>query len=271
MFLIYLATVGIGLLAAALFYLLSKSKATAVMGGMVVLVFAVAIAQEYISPGYRLENLELSIKKQDNFLNLVAEREPEEFKNYVAKVRNNIVTKGSPKNEIYYTSELINGLLIKYGPKASNDSLNDFLEANIAVDQALIKIDPTLVLTMEFPAKFQGKTDPSMVGITSETKRLLHAKIAVIVSAMQDPQPDVTEEDVKRAATMVNDIIEELAKQYTAPTIIATLQSPDAPDLDKKTAAEIILSLYENIKSKGKSDAALIIKTMFLRNYAKKQ
>lgn len=257
-----------GLIAGAVFYLLTKSKATASLLAGIAIVLAIAATKEYVMPTYYAKVFEHNMRSESPFMNMLAKNSPQEFNLYIAKVKANILANGDKSNNIYYSSELINSILIKYGSIASNDSLYQYLVTNLTLDKKLLSIDPMLVLAVEFPEKFKGKIDPTLLNVTGKTQSLLDAKIAVIQSAMEHPAAPLTDADKQHATDLLREVITDLSKQYGAQTIANALQHPDDPAVDKKAAAQIIISFYEDILAKGKDNAALIIKLMLTHQQA---
>lgn len=257
-----------GLIAGAVFYLLTKNKATASLLAGIAIVLVIAATKEYVMPAYYAKALEQNLRSESPFMNMVAKHSPKEFNLYIAEVKNNMLANGDKSNNVYYSSELINSMLIKYGSVASNDSLYQYLIANLALDKQLFSTDPMLVLALEFPEKFKGKINPTLLNVTGNTKSLLDAKIAVIQSAMEQPAAPLTDADKQHATDLLREVITDLSKQYGTQTIANSLQHPDSPSVDKKAAAQIIISFYEDIVAKGKDNAALIIKLMLTHQQA---
>jgi hypothetical protein len=243
-----------------------KNKKVAYGITLLTLVIAAILAYWFVSPYYESWRFEREIRNQSPFIKLIATQAPDEFNAYVTKIKNNIITKGSPDNDVYYTAELINALLLKYGPRASNESLYHYLQSDIELDKKLFAIDPNLVLFHEFPALFKGKIDFNKYNAIHFKENMLQAVEEVITSGIQHPQPLPTLQDKVKAEKMFQGMIAELAKKYGADKVTATFQHPQDPSVDKKMAAEIMMALSEEILAQGQDTVGLLLRVSLLVN-----
>ena len=260
----------VGIVSGIIFYIFIKNKVLASVLTIITIAIALIITNLAL-PHYFTWQVEYALRKQNPFMNLVAEKSPNEFNAYVKKIKHNLLTHGNPNNDVIYTSELINDLLIKYGPVASNESIYQYLQSDIDFEKKLLAINPVLVLFHVFPDKFKDKVDLQKYNINEIKNNMLSSVEAVIKSGMEHPEPLPTAEEIAKAKVLFSGIIAELAKKYGPEKLTEALKHPDDPSIDKKTVAEIVIDLSEATLAKGKDDVGLILKAAFLAHQQKQQ
>lgn len=264
---IYIIIAGIAAASAGfLSYYFSKNKILTGSITTLAVLIAIAFTYFYISPYYLAWRFENNIRSQSQFLDLIAEQSPYEFNDYVSKVKKNIISRGDPTNEAYYAAELINSLLMKYGPIASDESLYNYLRSDIEFDKKLFAIDPVLVLFQEFPDKFADKIDLSKYSVNDLKNDMLGAVEKVVESGIKNPHPLPTTEDMALAEGVFRGILADLGKKYGQTTLATALQRPEDPAVDKKIAAQIIMDISDAIFSKGEETTGLLLRSSFLVN-----
>lgn len=259
-------TIIVGSIISLLLYRSIKNRAIATLLIALTVLLTLGLITLCLKPYYSAWQFEKTLRSQNPFINLIAEKAPNEFNAYLAKIKNNIVSDGDTNNEIYYTSELINTLLIKYGPVASNESLYRYLKSDIEFNKKLFTIDPILVLFHEFPDKFLGKIDLNKYSANEFENNMLGAIEEVIQSGIESPQALPSNKDIDRAKTLFREILDKLSTKYGSATVLVALQTPENVSVNKKTAAEIIIALSEEILAKGQNDAGLLLKSSFIVN-----
>lgn len=229
----------------------------------IILLIAASVCIYYYFPYYKAWYAEHTIRSQSPFFELVAKSAPYEFNQYIDKVKNNIIQGGNATNEIYYTSEFLHALLLKYGSKASDQSLYEYLKSDIQFDQQLIAIDPVLVLFHEFPIQMRGKIDIKKFNEMSIKNNMITAIENVITSGINASQPAPTHEDIAKAQAMFQDILANLSAKYGNTLVATTFKTPDDPTLDKKTAAEMMIELSQDILAKGETTVGMMLRASF--------
>jgi|GEM_PF-3184826 hypothetical protein len=237
----------------------------------ILVVVAIALTHVLLMPyNFVCGTYEAGIISQSPFFNLVKDKSPSEYNAYIAKIKENIKAKGDLSNEIYYETDFINALLIKYGPMASNQSLYKYLKSSVSYDKALVQVDPVLVLYHEFPEKFANqKIDFKNINVNEYKNAILDAAEDAVTSGMTQPQPLPTADETKKAMMMFRDVVQDLSKKYGSKTVITILQQPNNPALDRKQAAEIVIAFFDAIVAKGQNDAALFLKATLVTNRPK--
>lgn len=253
-----------GLLTGFILHHSIKNKNLVYSTAFLVVLIALALTYFYIAPHYLAWQFGKNIRKQSSFINLVAEKSPDDFNRYLAKAKKNIIENGDPINEVYYASRLINTLLMKYGPIASDDSLYAYLKSDIEFDRKLFSIDPILVLFQEFPEKFADKIDLKKYSSNELKNEMLAAVEKVVESGIKHPHPLPNKQDITKAESIFRNILADITTKYGENNVKAALQHPENPAVDKKMAAEIIMAISEAIYAKGKETAGLLLRSSFL-------
>ena len=245
-----------------------KTRHHAIIMSSGIVVLSLLALNMYVMPYYYAATYESTIREKYPVFDLIAEHSPHEFHAYIAKVKHNLLKRDNENNDIFYTAELLDSQFLKYAPFATNGSLYQFLKTELSADKKLYQIDPKLVLIMEFPEKFKNVANPSVLSKRLDDQAvedLLNAKEDVIRSAIEDKQPSLTKNEMRDAMAMITAITDNLLKKYDAKTIRAAFNTPADPAVDKKIAAEVLISYYEEILAKGEKNAGLILKASVLK------
>ncbi|VEG90485.1 hypothetical protein [Legionella spiritensis] len=212
-------------------------------------------------PYYQAWVFESDVKKNTPLFALLAEKSPADFKQYVVRVKKDIIHNHS-RNVISLTSEFVNSEVMKCAVFSSNEALYNQAESTVRYYKTLYEMNPTLVLASEFPNRFNDTNINRLLVNASkkQIKNLLHAKENIIRSALRSPQSPLSKNDLAHAQFLLNGIFDRLTKKYGAQSVEMTFQQPDNASLDKKQAAEIIIQFYQSLLSQDKKGAGIIIK-----------
>lgn len=227
--------------------------------------FAVATTKIYLAPKYFASSFSESIRKSSPLINLLADNSPLDFNGYINQVSNNIMVDGNPDNIYLYTNNFISAALTKNIPFASNESIYQYLTLYVEMDRKLLKIDPTLVLFIEFPNKFVNQANISNINKSLEPEflnRLLSAKENIIRSALLNKQPPLNLTQKVTANVLFANIVTDLTHQYGRHVVLSTFENPQLTE-DKQKAAEIVVQYYEALLAQGPQNSALIYKSFF--------
>lgn len=239
-------------------------RITASLSTLILIAIIIGLAHVYIEPSYLAWQHERNLRHQYPFIAYLSEKTPENFNKYMAQIRVNIQSHHDLNNEIVYQSELLNTLLLKYAPQASDAALYRYLKFNVDYDKKLIAIDPTYVLYHEFPDKFTNTTiDFSKLNRDEYIHANFDAVSSVLQSGIETPQALPTDDEQKKMMGLFRQIVETLSQQYGEEVVIATLQDPNNPTLDSSTSAKITISFFEAILAQGESTAGLFMRVAF--------
>lgn len=226
---------------------------------------SIVLTRQYVEPHYKAWVFETNIKEEDPIFSILAYKSPVEFNSYILNVKKSILRDGSEHEVIYYTSNFLNTELLKFSQNASNLSLYDYAVTTVNFYTKLYNTDPILVLNMEFPGIYYQNTnyqklDRASIGFIST---ILTAKRDIIKSAIDNPQPKMSKENVERAKLVLRNIFRTLSEEYGSRDVINTFNRPNELSLNKKVAAKIIIQFYQEIINHGEDDAGIVIKYIF--------
>lgn len=219
------------------------------------------IMKSYGVPYYQAWAFESDLRKESSFFDLLAKKSPQAFKEYIDKTKKDI-THNDSQNVIAYTSELVSSQMTKYGAQATNEAIYNQVKATIDYYNKLDAINPVLVLFLEYPNIFADKLSENEIELVAEGPEnpIPAANQNIIKSALETPQPPLSQADMIKAQTILNNIIETLSTKYGEKEVEMTFQHPDDAALDKKTAAEIIIKFYQLLAERGEKDTGLVIR-----------
>lgn len=243
-----------------LFRLLTKNKIVITLFTLVFTIVILALALAYIIPNYNVWAYENAIKIKYPFIALLKEKSTDDYNAYMVKVKNDMHTNPSMVNND--TTTFVNDQLAKFSQHATNKSLCDYAKARIDFYKKTINTKPEYVLFIEFPKHFQGTFDERDLNnaIKDTVNTIFQAKGDVIASAINNPQPALSADDVQKAKTLLQQIGRDLAIKYGKDPVVLTFEHPESPSLDKTTGAAIVISLYEMITALSEEDCGLILK-----------
>jgi hypothetical protein len=263
--LIFIAVI-MGLFAALFYPYVNKTIAKNSLA-LAVLLLLVALAKQYMIPFYYVVMFESTIRSENPIVDVIAKNCPFEFQAYLAKVKKSIYENGDQSRVAYFTNQLISRAVQQYLPVASNASVYEFSKIELAFDEKLLKLDPKLVLYVELGNQYSSMNDDgAILNVFNDPAMLtdvVNAQKKLIESAIAHPEPPLTEPQRLTAAAMMADIHANLVKTYGADTLKRVEQNPNDPALDKRKAAEVIMSLYRQIIATGPENAGIIWKYLF--------
>lgn len=249
--------------------LITKNRLLACSLSTVLTLLALAMTYLYIAPCYYTKNIGITMQEQNPFFAFIAKKSPNEYNAFVTKVQDDMRKNGKPINEIYFSNELTNNLLLKYGPNASDITLYDYLKENIALDKKLFAINPEYALHGEFLEKFKYTIPASERDIILKNVNESHIDYyahEVIISGINNEHAAPTQNDIQQAKKQYSDIVLALMKKYGNDVVINTLKNPTNPALNQKNAAEIIITFSEAILATGQTMTGAMLRTSFMES-----
>lgn len=238
----------------------SLRKLTTGVLTFVAAVVALIITAAIIAPRYNAMTIESTIRNKHPIFEYLAKNSPADFNAYITQIKADILSEVDVNKKVETdTSVFINNELKKYSQTASNQSIFDYTTAIYNLYKKQIEIDPVLVLSTEFPDKFSHQ-DISIKEDAEDREQLLAAKEEIIKSAIENPQPPLSDADKQQAKLIMQSILIDLANKYGKDKVLAIFQNPDNPTVDKKEAATVLLEFYNELLTKGVADTGLVIK-----------
>ncbi|HHW4979472.1 TPA: hypothetical protein ACU0X0_002868 [Legionella anisa] len=246
-----------------IFSLIFKNKPTLVtILAIASAVVAINLSKPFVTQRYEAYKFEEEIKKYPLF-NLIAQSDPEEFKNFIDKSKNSIYINESPDKVTIYSQELVSSVFKKHILKASDESIFNYIIAQIYLYKELNKDNPELIVKLEM-----GQADPRLSTLFKSEKykalslKLLQAKENVILSSINSNTTEINKSAIENN---LKEIITNLAKNFGQQEVYLTFTKPNDPNLESSKKAQIIISFYESILNSGKENAAQIIKYLFMQ------
>lgn len=233
---------------------------------IVAALLSISITKAYVVPHYLAYSFAESIRNASPLVDLIAKTSPDEFNQYVRSVQENIINNRGSDDISLNTNNLISLMLIKNIPNASNESIYRYLSVCLQMDKELLRADPRYVLFVEYPGTFTNQITSANIlqNVKPETiTELLAAKQAIIESALENRQPNLSLADRLKANFVYSDILSNLSHQYGRKMMIDAFHNPDGAHTDHQRAAEVIIKYYEDILAKGPDGAGVIYKSLF--------
>jgi hypothetical protein len=231
---------------------------------VVIIVFSGMLIAKFMAiPHYRAATVGYFIKRDNPKIYLIGKAFPDAYQAYLTNVQRIILTEIDENLEVLELVGMLDALLPQSIPKASNQSIYNFYKTEMTLYNAVLNIDPKIVLFLEFESKFSHKPNPGLVFSLEGDERiqkLVAAESDVILSAIQNPQPPLTADEKDNAAKIFTDIITGLANQYGQDTYTMTMQDPSNSQLDKRSAALIVISFYQEMLNLGPDNAGIVFK-----------
>jgi hypothetical protein len=231
------------------------------------------LSKTYIVPQYDAFTFESKIKNEYPIFKLISVVDPDDFKNYISEMKKSIIEGDNTNRDILLSSQLVSSVFLKYAPISTNQSIYNYITAQLELDNEIIDKNPDMILAMEFPGIFNITNSSSQLDIKKSEafQKILKAKENVILSALQTPQKPLTEEEIKNSSEVLYQILKDLSDKYGAQNVVNTFQNPNIQSLDKTTAAKIIVSFYEEIISQGVDGSGKVFKLLMLLAKSEKQ
>lgn len=226
-------------------------------------VAAISLSKPFVTQRYESYKFEDEIKKYPLF-NIISQSDPNEFKSFIEKSKDSIYKNESTDQITRYSQELVSTVFKKHILKASDESISNYIIAQINLYKEINKDNPELIIKVEL-----GQPDPMLYKLFESEKyktlslKLLKAKENVILSS--NNQKKTTKLDKATVENNLKEIITNLAKKFGQQEVYLTFTKPNDPNLESSKEAQIIISFYESILNSGKENAAQIIKYLFMQ------
>jgi hypothetical protein len=266
----YFITMIIGIIVglAAIFVISRCTKNVTIISGItfLIIVVAMSLSKVYVVTYATAATYEYFLKKDDPVCRLIAITYPNQFKTFIENIKQVIRQNKGKDIQFFYKTQLLNAIFLITVPKATNATLYDYYQSELALYQALYQLDPNLVLFMEFSTKYAKKLDPGLALLLSgedKVKDVTEKKEAVIASGIKTPQPLITSTDKARAADLIHDILNKLAIQFGDQAMSSITTDPSKVTISSSKAAAFIVAFYQNILNLDKDDVGIIFKYLF--------
>jgi len=196
---------------------------------------------------------------------LLSDKSPLDFNNYIRQVRSSLLSNKGDRVP-FFTGEYIYSQLKKYSPYASNQDFYNLAKTTFTFYNQVFSQNPSLVLNLEFnilSTQEELKFEKLYSKDASLINPITQAKESIIESAINKPQPVLTQSDKDKAQIIINSIMIDLSIDYGNQAVYNTFNHPDDPHLDQKLSAEIIIKFYQMLLNHGSEDGGLTIKYLY--------
>lgn len=225
-------------------------------------IVTINLSKSFVTQRYEAYKFEEDIKKYPLFYT-IAQTNPKEFKDFIDKSKNSIYIKEPPEKITDYSRELVNRIFASHILKASNDSIFNYITAQVNLYKEIDKDNPDLVMKIEM-----GQADPRLSMLFNSERykplflRLLQTKENVILSSVNSNEIELNKSAAENSLT---EIMANLAKDFGQQDVYLTFTKPNDASLLSSKAAQIIIAFYEAILNRGKENAAQIIKYIYMQ------
>lgn len=261
----------IGILAAGLSFLIiklffKKSKNNSTVFIIITLVlFSITkqVITPYVDNYYFAYNYENSLKQSYPIFQLISEKDPIEYKIYLAKAKKAIISNNDAALE-EVNRNFITNEFNKYVQQASNQSLYEYAKTTLFFYKKIYGTNPQLILKIEFiPSNSNITFTPRERNlIANNINILLSSKANVIQSAIVNPQLKLSSEEKKFAKEKIINILQILANEYNHEEVEKVFFHPELAFTNPKSSAAIIISFYKLIIQSGKINCGIILRYM---------
>lgn len=241
---------------AGLLYLIFKDKISSTVLGVITVIsvlLIIKLSNLYLIPYYEAWSFESTIKENQIF-NLISKQDPTEYKIFTDKVKHNILNKEDPKLVQEYSFNLFQTVFPKYLQKARDSDIYTYLSAQLNVYEYLYKIDPSLVVKLEYGIPIDtNKISNDFIPLMNQ---LLESKRQIIVGATHDPQNIPNQDEV---TSYLVPIIKQLNVIYGDDKIISFYEGK-YDSLPVNTAASIIIDFNKLLLTSGPKATGIVVR-----------
>ncbi|RAP35911.1 hypothetical protein B1207_10030 [Legionella quinlivanii] len=244
-----------------IFAIKRPSNSVALWAAILTISLLIAALFVYGIPYYRASEFENYMRQTYPVMSLIEQQSPTEFRAYMDEAQHAIRHSKGQKVVAVYTGEFINSQLSKYIGRASNLSIYEYTVTTLNCYHSLYKTNPPLVIDMEFASFFPNRINFDNLEKGTEVcgDTITIAKLNIIESAIRNPSPPITQEEIVAAQVNLREIFAQLAAKYGEAAIEQTFTKPyDA--LDKPQIANIIIEFYEKVILKGQDNTGILLK-----------
>lgn len=214
------------------------------------------LSQHYLHPRYLSWKFTSDIKKQPLFA-LIAKTHPQEFNQFITKVKKSFEKKALQDVPIY-SNELVNKIFNQHLQFAPDESIFVYLKATLDFYRYLYTQDPKAVVKLENPQSmlsldlshlWQDKTFQGFLNQVLETKK------KVIEASIKTPVHPVGDE----APQLIEQVLGELVLKVGEPMVKLLFNNAQV-DVSAQLIAPLIIEFYAGIVSTGQEKAGKIMR-----------
>ena len=250
---------------AVIFAKLTVKKPTERQGPFAVVLFLcffllITLSNQYALPEIKIwkeqRNLESSLQDIAVY-QLIAKSDPDTYKRITKEINKSLRNRESNEQIAVRIRRIINELVGKYLPRASDDAIFTYVSVMVQEISELIQLNPELAYEFLFPQK-GGAVRQSFQLRPELQKADLDALAEVIRTGSTNPH---IVKDFSEAKLLLEKVIADLYKVYG--NDLALLQNPLAPGIYKKKYCNMTVALFKEIFKMPRPQSCLVLRYMF--------
>jgi hypothetical protein len=215
------------------------------------------LSDHYLYPAYLGWNFEQDIKKQPLF-NLIEKTNPQEYNQFIIKVKKSLRKKEDLNLIAIYSSQLMDRIFYQHLQHAPDESIFLNLKATLDLYRYLNTQNPQVIIKFEsgststpidFNTLWEDKTFQMLLNHLLETKRLIIE--TAIKTPVTTPEPNAT--------TLMDAVLNQLTVKF-GEEFMRLVFSQTLVNVPPNMAANLIISFYSEIVASGKENAGIIMR-----------
>lgn len=230
-----------------------------------------SISQNQPTKKYFLERIGVYLRHRYAILNLVAEKNPALYAEFVDKIKLDMSLDANFYQNLLKVpveqrlSRFFAILLDLYLIEASDESIYGYLNATIRYYEALLNIEPTLILKSEFPSHFRDFqiTKAMKKILLPELEQKVTYELTLINRTVNAKHQRITP-NKQNAEPMMLNIFRSLILKYGKGYVVLTFEDPSNPTLDRTVEGKILIDFYKEIFALGAQNAAALMRYLII-------
>jgi len=220
----------------------------------------ISLSNQYILPEIDIwkkqKNLEKSLQEIAVYQQ-IAKSDPEIYERIKFEIHKSVRNRESNAQTTIRIRRIVNELVGKYLPRASDDAIFNYVSIMIKELEELTKLNPELSYEFLFPQK--GEAMRHSFHLSSEMKKAdLDSLAEVVRTGSTHP---IIIHDFSEAKTLLEKVFINLHKVYGED--ISLLRNPFAPGIYKEKYCNITIALFQEIFKLSKPKSCIVLRYMF--------
>ncbi|MBW2092129.1 MAG: hypothetical protein JRI34_08415, partial [Deltaproteobacteria bacterium] len=217
-------------------------------------------SNQYVLPEIKIwkeqRNIEKSLQEIAVYQH-IAKSDPEIYERIKSEINNSLRNRESSEQTTIRIRRIVNELVGKYLPRASDDAIFNYVKVMIQELSELTKLNPDLSYEFLFPQR--GGATGHSYNLSPEMKKAdLDALAEVIKTGSTNP---VIIRDFSEAKLLLEKVFANLHKVYGDD--LSLLRNPLASGIYKKKYCNITIALFTEIFELPKQKSCMVLRYMF--------
>lgn len=199
--------------------------------------------------------------QQIPFYHTIERTDPILFDEFIAKIKANILAKGSELDTIKYSSDLDKQILHKYLGRASDEAIYNYLKANVNIYEEINKKDPNVIGRLQISNQLDSNALKTISSIDPKLfDALLESTNQIVISAIIDPH---SPSELSDAQNRENKIIDQLSDKYKKQMIISAFTNMQNLNINNSLMANIVIDMYKTLLGSGLENVGIIMRAVY--------